>query len=208
MKRPGRWSNARLWTPLALTGIFFFVLGLIAPSADAAQIKRVQRGVAVFDSTDITNSIPLDYNVDMSKSVILISVANQGNSANSGRYDQNLFFTAQFEDSGDLSIDRAGVTGATTQGYAGVHWEVIEFASGVTVQRGISSMQAKGSLSLIKPIDISTPLNVTGCAGSIPCRAVPIITTRAAWTGAAQTNEFRLLPTFITDDHTMQLERK
>ena len=175
---------------------------LWSPTAEAVQIKRVQRGVANFDLDDVVQAIPLAYSVNQAKSVILLTQTGRSNVDR----DQNYYFTAQFEDNDTIALDRAG--GTTS---ASVLWQVIEFEDGVSVQRGISSMPATGATYLVKSISIPTSLSTAGCTPStFPCHAVPIVQMRAAWSNNAslqQTHELHLLPTF-TDASTLRLERK
>jgi len=167
--------------------------------AHAAQIKRVMRGVVSFDLDDVVQSAALPYDVVLSKSIAL--VRPMGDTTNAR--DQNWFFTAQFEDTNTLAVDRGGGTSP-----ASVLWQVIEFEDGVTVQRGITSMQATGASNLVKNISLPSTLTTSGCSPStFPCYAVPIIQTRAAFTTLNQTHELFLLPTF-TDASTLRLERK
>ncbi len=167
--------------------LFIFVTLFLVAQADASQIKRVQRGTALFDLADVSQSVPLTYAVDTSKTIVLVSSTSVAVTA-----DQNFFFTAQLADSQTVSIDRAGGTVA-----ASVVWQVIEFESGVTVQSGVTTMQPTGASKKIKNISIAT----------VSANALPIVQVRAAFTNATQTHELHLLPTF-SDSSTLTLERK
>ena len=93
----------------AVAVLFFFAFLHSDPAAEASQIKRVQRGTANFDLADVSQSIPLAYAVDTSKSIILISANTQSVAA-----DQNHSFTSQFADNQTISVDRAGGTVAAS----------------------------------------------------------------------------------------------
>ncbi|HBG64843.1 MAG TPA: hypothetical protein DDX16_11540, partial [Candidatus Omnitrophica bacterium] len=167
---------------LGMAGAFF------ASSSYAVQIKRVQSGAANYDTDDVVYSAALQYPVNQSKSVILLYPT--GDTTNTR--DQNWFFTGQFEDDSTIAIDRGGGTSP-----ASVLWQVIEFEDGVRVQRGITSMT-----STTKTKNITLPVTLDGSGE----KAVPIVTTRAAFTTITQTHEMFLLPSF-TNNTTMFLER-
>ena len=90
-------------TAVLLAGILT-ISALCTAVADAAQIKRIQRGTATFDTDDVATSVPLAYPVVQNKTIILLNFA--GSSTNNR--DQNWFFTSQFEDNQTIAIDRAG----------------------------------------------------------------------------------------------------
>ncbi|MBI4597904.1 MAG: hypothetical protein HY737_05840, partial [Candidatus Omnitrophica bacterium] len=166
---------------------------------EASQIKKVYRGKVVFDADDTVQTTSIGGTINQAKSIILLSSLVESVAA-----DQNQFFTGQFEDNDTIAIDRAGGTV-----FSSVGWQVVEFEDGVSVQRGISSMQSN---QLTKTITMPTSLSVTKPDGSncspstYPCRAVPIINTRASFTTSTQTNQLMLLPTF-TDSSNMLLTR-
>ncbi|MDD5466037.1 MAG: Ser-Thr-rich GPI-anchored membrane family protein, partial [Candidatus Omnitrophica bacterium] len=182
-------KTRRVLKDLVLFGFSFLFLCFI-PYAEAAQIKRVQQGIANFDTDDTVQTATLGYAVDQSKSIILVKPTASVVSSN----DQNWFFTGQFESNSVVAIDRAGGNAP-----ASVLWQVIEFTDGVRVQRGISSMVSPSTLPQTKDIVLNiTPIDTT--------KAVPIIQTRAAFTNRTQTEQFFLLPTF-PDANTLRLER-
>ena len=169
-----------------------FTLILFTATADAVQIKRIQRGIVNFDFDDVVQTANLTNSVDQSKSIIILTASGDTSISTN---DQNFFFTASFEDNDTISIDRGGGTS-----YGSVLWQVIEFEDGVRIQRGISSMQPTGGSNLIKNITLPVnPINTT--------TAVPIIQTRGAYATTNQTHEFVLLPTF-SNASTLTLERK
>ncbi|MDD5477084.1 MAG: hypothetical protein PHG87_02590, partial [Candidatus Omnitrophica bacterium] len=182
-------KTRRVLKTLVLFGFLFSFLCFIS-HAEAAQIKRVQSGVVNFDTWDISASVNITP-VDMSKTIILLQ-NTPGNSTN----DQNFFFTAQFESSSTIQINRAGA--AVTNASAAVAWQVIEFSDGVRVQRGISSI---GQGIIQKKIILASDTDFT--------KAVPIIQTQAPFTNTTTTQELFLLPSFITEapDQKLQLDR-
>ncbi len=201
-KNRGNWVIMKRALLLAVAFLFVSVL-----DAHAVQIKRVQSGIANFDTDDITQSIPLTNEVDLTKSIILISYSNDITIATSATTnDQNLWFTANFESTLSITIDRAG-SGGTTSAIcaASVFWQVIEFTDGVAVQRGISSM-AQNITS--KNITLPNDLNVFTQPGitSTTFKAIPIIQTREALTSATLTHEMVISSTF-PDKSTLQITR-
>ena len=168
--------------------VFSFLLGSFVPSAEAVQIKRVMRGTAQFDTTDVSQSVTLPYAVDLTKAIVLLT-----DSATTTTGDQNFNFTAQFADTQTVNISRAGASNE-----ASPTWEVIEFADGATVQNGITTVQYNGTANKIKNISIATINTAT---------SLPILQVQAAWTIATATNELHFLPTF-PDANTLRIERK
>ncbi len=180
------------WTALIAVLIWSFW----GPLAEAVQIKRIQSGIANFDTDDVVQAINLTYPVDQSKSIILLST--EADSISQQR-DQNWFFVAQFEDNNTIDIERGGGTSG-----ASVSWQVIEFVDGVSVQRGISSLQPT---DLNKTITIPMALDTSGCTPiTFPCHAVPIVMTKGAFTSQNQTHQLYLLPSFI-DNSNLRVER-
>src|SRR5262245_45814913 len=111
----------------AFAGLMVSVMALgFSVDAQAAQITKILRGFASFDSTDIVQSVDLKDSsgnaatVTMSKSIILVFP----NSATATR-DQNIFYTTEFEDSGAITINRGAANS-----YGSVAYEVIEFEDG------------------------------------------------------------------------------
>ncbi|MFH1189768.1 MAG: hypothetical protein V1682_03680, partial [Candidatus Omnitrophota bacterium] len=160
----------------------------LTPSALAVQIKRVQSGTIYFDSNDTVNTEDLSYDVDQSKSIILIYARVRANTANR---DQNYLFTSWFEDNGAILVERAGGTDS-----ARVDWYVLEFEDGVRVVRGVSTMK---DTVVTKDIDIPPPAIDT-------TKTFTILQRRAAY--ANQTYSEGLLGTAsIVDGDTMQINR-
>ena len=130
-KAEGGGRKAVLFGAAALT-CFSLFLGFSMPVAEAAQIKRVMRGTAQFDTTDVSQSVTLPYAVDLTKAIVLLT-----DSATTTTADQNFNFTAQFADAQTVNISRAGASNE-----ASPTWEVIEFADGATVQNGITTVSS------------------------------------------------------------------
>jgi hypothetical protein len=139
MKTITRWSGRNAAKSFA----FLFGLGLLlllfAPPALtpalAVQIKNVQSGEVFFDANDITQNFRVAA-VNQNKTLILL-YPNVDNDVNN--YTGNAMFTADFESDTGVVVSRDY---ASVQAW--VKWYVVEFADGVTVQRGISSF-APGS---------------------------------------------------------------
>ncbi len=189
--------------------LVLFMLGALTPDAEAVQVKRVQRGIANFDTDDVAALASLTYSVDQTKSIILLNVSGDSVSNN----DQNWFYTADFADNTSISIDRAGGNSPSS-----VVWQVIEFADGVTIQRGITVVNGtNNSAGKQKSITLAalstTTASGTACGtaqgypyNNFPCRALPIIQVRASYTNATRTDEVVFLPSF-TNNTTLFLER-
>src|SRR3989338_3343497 len=96
--------------------------------AQAAQIKRVIRGQAAVLSTDAVTTVALGTSVEMNKSFILTTTSTAENDP------QIALITPSFDDSSTLLLQR-GLDGTA----ATVEYMVVEFASGVTVQRGATT---------------------------------------------------------------------
>jgi len=107
-------------------------LFLFSPDACALQIKRVVRGRVDFTADDI---VKIEYlgatPFDLSKTFVIITNSSAEDDA------RQACFTAEFDDSQNLLIQRS-LDGAT----ATVEYMVVEFVSGVTVQRASTAMSS------------------------------------------------------------------
>ncbi|MDD5130327.1 MAG: hypothetical protein PHS66_04695, partial [Candidatus Omnitrophica bacterium] len=110
---------------LALVSILFLV-----SQAQAAQVKRSQIGSVYFDTDDISQVVDIQ-SVNQSKTMVLLYPSPAANTSN---YVGNVLFTAVFESDSKLIISRDYANVASNVTYV-----VVEFASGVNVQRGISA---------------------------------------------------------------------
>lgn len=127
-------STKRFLCSALLIGVLSF-LSLFCSDAQAVQIKRVQTGEVYFDADDISQVVTVQA-VDQSKTIVLLNINSDVTTANAA---QNTLFSALFGSNTDLMISRDGASYGVT-----VRYYVIEFAYGVTVQRGVSSF-APGS---------------------------------------------------------------
>ncbi len=166
-------------------------------SAEAVQIKQVQSGWVRFAAADATKTVtltkPNGVAVDPLKSISMINPTGGYGTSSPTSSDKNYFFTSALASSGidtTLTIQRpAGPTVAMM-----VYWQVVEFASGVSVQRGATLMLAT-SLSqdvLIQAVNTA--------------KAVPIVETRINVGTTNQTHEFFLRPSFLSST-ILRLER-
>jgi hypothetical protein len=141
----------------ALMGILLAViLGavfsvILNDDARAVQIRNVWNGTTVFDGADTLTTADLTAGnttapvSNMSHALTLLYA--RGTAVTTGN-DQNYLFTAMFEDNGTLLIERAGA-----QYSAAVSWFVAEFEDGVTIQRGLCSLQ---DAAISKDVDVNT----------------------------------------------------
>ncbi len=172
---------------------------VLTGSAQAAQIKKVYRGIATFDAAETLQAVPIGGSVDPTKTVVLVTNTQSTNTA----YDRSLFFVAQLAGNDTIQIERGGADGTNT---ASAAWQVIEFAEGVRVQAGISAVD-KGSLSKdITVPPLSPAMDIT--------KTVPIIMVRTPMgtnnAGRYQrTHQLFLQPSLATDGTsvTMTLTR-
>ncbi|MBU2035425.1 MAG: GPI anchored serine-threonine rich family protein, partial [Candidatus Omnitrophica bacterium] len=106
-------------------GFFCFI-----SNAQAVQIKRVQTGELSFDSVDIVDTATLAYPVNTTSSLVLVTSSSVASTR-----DGNNLFTPYFEDNENVAVarDYANVAAIT-------RYHVIEFADGVRVTQGFSSM--------------------------------------------------------------------
>ncbi|MBU1998013.1 MAG: hypothetical protein KKE64_00780 [Candidatus Omnitrophica bacterium] len=151
---------------LKLTALLVAVIAVacfIYP-AQAVQIKRVQTGTIYFESIDIVDTATLEYKVDPTKSIILLT--SEGPTATR---DGNNIYTPYFEDSSNLAIarDYGNVVGTA-------RYHVAEFNDGVRVIHGFSSMNKD-----TKEKTIELPDTVD------PDKSVVIINTRGYITSLA-----------------------
>jgi hypothetical protein len=181
---------------------FALVLAFGAFDAEAAQIKKVYRGIANYDLSEPFQTIPIGGVVDPAKTIVLVSNTQSADSA----YDRSGFFIGQLAGDNSISVERGGADGSTsTASVVSVAWQVIEFADGVRVQSGISGMD-KGELSRTITLPALSPaLDLT--------KTIPIVTVKASQ-GAnntvryARTHQFFLEPTLAQGaSTTLTLDR-
>ena len=127
-KRYGFRHSIRLLA-LALAA-FVWVALFCAPDAQAVQVKKIQRGNVYFDVDDTSLPVAID-SVDQTKTLILLYVNADLTGATDTTASQSVLFSALFEANNSIVIDRAGASYGVT-----VTYHVVEFADGVTVQRG------------------------------------------------------------------------
>jgi len=151
--------------------------------AQAAQIKRVLRGQAAVPSTDAVMTVALGTSVDMNKSFILTTTST------ADADPQIALITPSFDDSSTLLLQR-GLDGTA----ATVEYMVVEFASGVTVQRGATTFSGT---TLTKTITLpstfnsgtSFPLIASNCGTRTQVAAEERVTFTAELSG---TNQLKL----------------
>ncbi|MCK5160173.1 MAG: hypothetical protein KAQ99_01240, partial [Candidatus Aureabacteria bacterium] len=127
-------------------------LFIVQDAQAALQVKQVLRGAASFAVEEDTQVISIGATVDTSKSIIIISPsAGTASAADTNCAPGEAYFGAQFDDSSNIMITRgvAHMSGST----ATVGWQVIEFADGVTVTEGTTSLN-----ELTKLVTLSTNL--------------------------------------------------
>ena len=120
---------------------FFFPAG-----TEAAQVKAVQRGLLEFSRGDSVLTATLDAVVP-SQSIVLIHQSVTENSPGES------LFTCELTSPTVLTVERQLTGSAAT-----VDWQVIEFSSGVTVQRGearFTSGERNRTVSFTNPVDLS-----------------------------------------------------
>ncbi len=133
--KPGK-TTTKLYMTLTLLAGVVAGLFLLASTADAVQIKRVQTGELYFDNDDISSSVDIQP-VDLTKTIIMIYPSPESSSLTA---TQNTLFTPQFESESAINISRDGASAAAGAAVI-VKFYVIEFSDGVVVQRGISSLR-------------------------------------------------------------------
>lgn len=113
-------------TPLSFLGI---------QSADAAVIKNVQRGSVTFTSGANRMPVTLSAAVDPTKTIVWGGISHGGGrSAGSNPNDSRIAF--DLESATTLALERLGSPATAPV----VEWQVVEFATGVSVQRGLRSL--------------------------------------------------------------------
>ncbi|MBI4355439.1 MAG: hypothetical protein HY597_03170 [Candidatus Omnitrophica bacterium] len=152
-------------------------LWVAVPDASAVQVKAVYRGTMNFDADDIVLTATLPSAVDVSKSIVLVSI---NMSVTNNARDQNPLFIASFEDGTTVSVTRGGANQTAT-----ASWQVIEFADGVFVQRGMSSFT---DTVKIKTITLGSTFDTT--------KTFPILQVNGALTTATDTEVATFNATF------------
>ncbi|MEA3437058.1 MAG: hypothetical protein U9R43_11375, partial [Thermodesulfobacteriota bacterium] len=135
----------------ALLGILISLF-IVQEAQAALQVKQVLRGQASFAVEEDTKVASIGATVDTSKSIVIISQsAGTTSAADTNCAPGEAYFAAQFDDSSNIMITRgvAHMSGST----ATVGWQVIEFADGVTVTEGTTSVN-----NLSKVVTLSTSL--------------------------------------------------
>ncbi|MFH1640377.1 MAG: hypothetical protein ABIA66_00265, partial [Candidatus Omnitrophota bacterium] len=118
-------KQKKIFFHLTLIGAFLMGLFLFAPEASAFQIKRVVRGRVDFTVDDIVKIEYLSATpFDLSKTFVIITNSSDSEDPRAA------CFTAEFDDTQNLLIQRS-LDGFT----ASMEYMVVEFVSGVTVQR-------------------------------------------------------------------------
>ncbi|MCK5161166.1 MAG: hypothetical protein KAQ99_06285, partial [Candidatus Aureabacteria bacterium] len=143
---------------IAILGIFALLailsgLFIVQDAQAALQIKQVLRGQASFVIEEDTVVVSIGSTVDTSKSIILISQsAGTDGAADTNCAPGEAYFAGQFDDSSNIMISRglAHELGSS----ATIEWQVIEFADGVTVTAGSTSLN-----DLSKVVTLSTNLD-------------------------------------------------
>ncbi|MFC1807788.1 hypothetical protein ACFL0T_05420, partial [Candidatus Omnitrophota bacterium] len=132
---------------LALSAIFTLAIGVsllslslyLVSDAEAVQIKRVQQGLVEWASTEGGATESLTYPVDTTKSIILVYTTSDdlpgGGGARPGNREGNPYVHATFETSSSISLTRLNVSAPLD-----VNWYVIEFADGINIIPGYTSL--------------------------------------------------------------------
>src|SRR5712692_5357658 len=111
------------------------IFSFLAQTAEAAGVKSVQRGTATFTSG--TNRIPVTLSpaVDPNKTIVWSGVPH-GGGRSSGTAPNDTRIAFDLESGTTLALERLGSPTSTPV----VEWQAVEFASGVSVQRGLRSL--------------------------------------------------------------------
>jgi DNA-binding beta-propeller fold protein YncE len=172
--------------------------GVFLPlDASAVQVKKIQRGNVYFDLDDTSIPVAID-SVDQTKSIILLYVnADSITGSSDTSASENMLFSALFESNNSIVVERAGATyGATVTYY------VVEFADGVTVQRGISSfLYGSYNNPNYRIKDVTLPQSLDNFQN-----AFAIVQTRSAMT-VSTAEEMTEVSGQILDSNTFRLER-
>jgi len=109
---------------LILSLVLFLLLSIGTQTASAAVLQSVQSGTAVISDGNASSSVTIS-SVDLSKSFLVFSVRHNVASPAGGH------ISGQLTSSTNIDFLRVGTNTDVT-----VEWTVVQFASGVTVQRG------------------------------------------------------------------------
>jgi hypothetical protein len=178
--------------PACVISVAAFVF-LSVSDAQAVQIKRVQTGEVYFDADDISQVVTIQA-VDQSKTIVLLNINSDVTTSNA---TQNTLFSALFGSNTDLMISRDGASYGVT-----VRYYVIEFAYGVTVQRGVSSF-APGSYT--NPAYTTKDITLTSSLNDYT-RAFAISQVRSALTNSTA-SEISTVTSTVLDNNTLRLQR-
>ena len=118
-------GKQRALTRWVITALLAGCLGLVVVQpCSAAVLKSVQSNTAVLGTGSTSNVVPISA-VDLTKSFLVFSLRH-------GIADPiGSQVTGQITSPTSITFQRVGTTGAVT-----IEWSVVEFAAGVTVQRG------------------------------------------------------------------------
>ena len=114
-------------------GLLVLCLSLVAAARDAsgAQVRSTQSGTVTLPDTQATAGAVLSTAVDTTRAFLVFGVSEDSFDPRDGQVSGQLVGPTT------LSFDRIGTTGALT-----IKWYVIEFDSGVSVQRGAVDISA------------------------------------------------------------------
>ncbi|MFA5157430.1 MAG: hypothetical protein WC532_08645, partial [Candidatus Omnitrophota bacterium] len=173
---------------LCAAGLFFFT-----SSAEAVQIKKIQKGDIFLDADDMSATAAIQ-KVNQNNTMILIFPNADVNTTNRLF---NVLFTALFESDTTLVVSRDYASVAVT-----VTYYVIEFADGVNVQRGISSFIYGAYANPAYRIkDVILPTSVD------PAKSFPIINVRC-YLNSGVADEIAQVTGRIIDANTLQVQRE
>jgi len=121
------------------------------------QIESKQNGVSVVTAGQLAKDITI-LSVVTAQSVVLIQVKANGVSQTNGSPG---LFTAQITSSTNIYIERAVTGGWSCE----IYWQVIEFSSDVSVQRGLDNLTTTANSTIISSVDLGESYSLTYARG-------------------------------------------
>lgn len=126
---------------------------IYAPKGGMGNIKSVQRGTSFFSSGQWTRTVSINP-VDITKSVIIFTVAANALSAHQGFYRADFLDSTTIKFEGYLDVD------------ATYDWQVIEFENIKSLQKGTATISTGTSIEVpIEPIDITRSILIFNHSG-------------------------------------------
>ena len=154
-------------------------------SSGGAVIKSVQRGKTIIPANQTTVNVTIT-GVDLTKSFVTCEVTTQYTGTEE---ESKTTASVHLVSSTQISVRRV-ISSTTQQVY--VTWQVVEFVSGVSVQRGFTSTVVDNETVAISEVDVSksflmSSIRYSGSTGILSLKWTGAITSSTSVTFSAPT---------------------